>query len=57
MFKSRCCKEEVEVICANEGVQYYVCDHCHVACDTILVKGDYCHDDRINADNTQALHC
>lgn len=46
MVKSRCCKTEVFVHCANEGTAFYVCKGCQMACDTIghSPYGDEHHD-------------
>lgn len=41
MVKSRCCKAQVDVYCANEGTCFYICCHCGRACDTISERDHY----------------
>lgn len=35
MIRSRCCKGEVDVYDAGEGVSFYSCCICLMACDTL----------------------
>lgn len=39
MIISRYCKGKVYVYCANEGMSFYVCKTCQIACDTVMALG------------------
>ncbi len=47
MMRSRCCKGEVDVYDACEGLSFYSCCICLRACDTVSTWNldRYCHDD------------
>jgi len=41
MLLSRCHKSTLDVVNAQEGFSYYVCETCHLACDTIFINNTH----------------
>jgi len=50
MSVSKCHKNPVYVECGHEGMSYYVCSFCFLACDIVNQRNDILSDkDEINA--------